>query len=322
MTPTTRNSLPPLRTIDIYCIVQATVYSLIALVYSSKIADSAWLISQNILLICGLVLVNLLSYRFNSRLFWGLRVCLLVPTIVFLFLQVFNYISVVHPRDFDAELIAIDYAVFGVHPTWWIDAFATPLMTEILQIAYVLYFIHPFAQGVELFATRRYAELTVLMRYITFAFLLSYLLYFFIPAVGPRFTLHNYNTTNTDLPGLWLTNALRLFIDSGDHVSFGALNPAATVARNCMPSGHTLISVLNLILAFRFRAKMRYVLAVLTSLLVFSTIYLRYHYVIDVAAGLLLVWVIIVAEPIVQRFLTRRNISADELPSYLTAGNR
>lgn len=311
-----------LRTIDIYCIVQAVIYSLIALVYSSKLANATWLITQNILLISGLIFVNFLDRRFHNRLFWGLRVCLLVPTILFLFWQVFDYIPVVQPRDFDTELIAADFAIFGVHPTWWIDSFATPLTTEILQIAYILYFIHPFAHGVELFTSRRYAELTVLMRYVTFAFLLSYLLYFIMPAVGPRFTLHNYHTANADLPGLWLTDALRLFVDSGDNVSFGAANPAASVARNCMPSGHTLISVLNLALAFRFRAKMRYVLAILTGLLVISTVYLRYHYVVDVAAGLLLMCIVLFTEPIVQRFLTRRKLSADELPSYLTGSNR
>lgn len=316
--------VPPhlFRTIDIYCIFQAVVYTIIAIIYSAEIPEFPRLISTNVLLCGGIVGVNFALRRYGNYIFWSLRNLLLPGMILMMFMQVFYYVTAMHSRDYDAELIAADFAVFGVNPTYFINNYAFPLLTEILQIAYVLYFFHPIAQGVELYKERRYNDLSVLMRTIVFTFFLSYLLYFFMPAVGPRFTLHNYATTNADLPGLWLTDALRLFIDSGDNVALGTANPASTVHRNCMPSGHTLISVVNLIMAFRFKVKIRYILAVLTCLLVFSTVYLRYHYVVDVLAGLALIAPVFLIEPMLYRALTRYKICGDDLPDYIAKRSR
>ncbi len=311
-----------LRTIDIYCLFQIIVYTIFAIIFSSYIPEYQRLIATNILLCCGIIGLNYLLLRRGNFFFWSVNTLILPGIILLLFMQVFHYISPLHHRDFDSELIAADYAIFGVNPTYFLDSYAFPLLTEILQIAYVLYFFHPIAQGIELYKDRRYNELNTLMRQITFAFLLSYLLYFFLPAIGPRFTLHNYASTNTDLPGLWLTNALRLFIDSGDNVALGTANPALTVHRNCMPSGHTMISVTNLLLAFRFRVKARYILAVLTALLVISTVYLRYHYVVDVLAGLILVGIVLAVEPIICRALLRRYLCSDALPDYIATRQR
>ncbi|GAB1430144.1 hypothetical protein MASR2M18_09770 [Ignavibacteria bacterium] len=311
--------VPPhlFRTIDIYCIFQVIVYTVLAIICSAEIPEYPRLIFTNVLLCGGIIGVNYALRRYGNYIFWSLRNLLLPGIILMLFLQVFYYVTAMHSRDYDAELIAADFAIFGTNPTYFIDGYAVPPLTEILQIAYVLYFFHPIAQGVELFKEKRYNELNMLMRIIVFTFLLSYLLYFIMPAVGPRFTLHDYATTNADLPGLWLTDALRLFIDSGDNVALGTANPASTVHRNCMPSGHTLVSVVNLIMAFRFKVKMRYVLAVLAALLVISTVYLRYHYVVDVLAGLALVGVVFLVEPIIHRALTRIKLCNDDLPNYL-----
>jgi membrane-associated phospholipid phosphatase len=43
-------------------------------------------------------------------------------------------------------------------------------------------------------------------------------------------------------------------------------------------------------LGFRYRLKSRWFLAVLGSSLIIATVYLRYHYVVDLIAGGLLAW--------------------------------
>lgn len=311
-----RSDIPVLRTIDVYFIVQSVIYTALTIAYAAKLKNPTGLILQNTLYIAGIVAVNVLLHRTTNIVLLGVRVCAMIPAIILLFFQVFDLIPVANPRNFDAAFISADRALFGGNPTYWLGGFANPVLTEILQIAYILYFLHPFVLAIELFLTRRYAELTRLMRYVAFAFLLSYLLYFAAPAVGPRFTLHNYHTTNIDLPGLLLTDPIRLFVDAGDNVALNSSDPAATVHRNCMPSGHTLIAVMNLVLAFRFQARLRYVFAVLTTLLVISTVYLRYHYVVDILAGMALVWVALAVEPWVHRFLARQKLCGDILETY------
>ena len=67
------------------------------------------------------------------------------------------------------------------------------------------------------------------------------------------------------------------------------LNHLENIQRDAFPSGHTAITVLTLYYAFKYNKSYAYILIPITILMVISTVYLRYHYVIDVIAGLLLV---------------------------------
>src|SRR5207245_8291738 len=60
------------------------------------------------------------------------------------------------------------------------------------------------------------------------------------------------------------------------------------IQRAAFPSGHTAIAIVVLAMAARYQRRLLYPLLGMTVSLVVSTVYLRYHYVIDVIAGLLL----------------------------------
>jgi membrane-associated phospholipid phosphatase len=79
------------------------------------------------------------------------------------------------------------------------------------------------------------------------------------------------------LTGLWLTAPLQAILDALEGVQ-----------RDAFPSGHTTIAGIVLVMAARYQPRLFYPLVVVCVSLVVSTVYLRYHYVIDVIAGLLL----------------------------------
>jgi len=120
---------------------------------------------------------------------------------------------------------------------------------------------------------------------IVYGFYLSYLGYFLLPAVGPRFTLHTFELLNLELPGLFFTEPLRAFINAGESIPTDIANPVDFVQRDVFPSGHTQLSLVVVYCAFHFKVASRWLLASLATLLVLGTVYLRYHYVIDVIAG-------------------------------------
>ena len=60
-----------------------------------------------------------------------------------------------------------------------------------------------------------------------------------------------------------------------------------------LPSSHVAASICTLWFSFRYRLRIRHVHLVTVVLLCLSTIYCRYHYVIDVIAGLLTVAVLV-----------------------------
>jgi membrane-associated phospholipid phosphatase len=64
-----------------------------------------------------------------------------------------------------------------------------------------------------------------------------------------------------------------------------APNPVDFVQRDVFPSGHTQLSLVAVYCAFHYCVAARWTLAILVSLLIIGTVYLRYHYVIDIVAG-------------------------------------
>ncbi|MFN5113544.1 MAG: phosphatase PAP2 family protein, partial [Ignavibacteria bacterium] len=101
---------------------------------------------------------------------------------------------------------------------------------------------------------------------------------------------------------------LRTIIDTGDGFRDKAMDPALQMHRNCMPSGHTMMTLMNMILAFRFRSKLRWVFLIMGISLIIATVYLRYHYVADVLAGIILAFVALGLESWIYSFLRSRNL--------------
>jgi membrane-associated phospholipid phosphatase len=189
--------------------------------------------------------------------------------------------------DYDDWFIEIDRWMFGTDPTHFLYQFSSPLLTEVLQIVYGMFYLLPIILCLSLLKKDRFVALDFALFSVIYGFFLSYLGYFSLPGIGPRFTLHDFNTINEMLPGLFLTNHLREMTNTGEGIPFGTLNPANVVQRDVFPSGHTMITLIVMYLSVRLRSRSRYFFIPIGTLLIFSTVYLWYHYVIDLIGGLL-----------------------------------
>ncbi|HTO93404.1 MAG TPA: phosphatase PAP2 family protein [Bacteroidota bacterium] len=210
------------------------------------------------------------------------------PTVFFTFKELYFIIRPLHGgRDYDSVLIAADRWMFGVDPTRWLTQFSTPWLTEILQIAYTLFYLFFVVVGWELYRRERKDEFHLFMFTCVYGFFLSYLGYFLLPAVGPRFTLHDFGALDRDLPGVLLTPYLRWFVNFGGSVPMGVPNAEAIAEtqRDVFPSGHTMMTLVVIALSMRFRIRLRYAVLVTGVLLIIATVYERYHYVVDLLGG-------------------------------------
>lgn len=190
------------------------------------------------------------------------------------FVELHYLVHTIRPNDLDNLLIQIDFGVFGAHPTVWLEQFTFPVLTEYLQLVYSLFYFLPINLVILLILQKRENEMSFLIFIIVYGIYLSYIGYFLAPAIGPRFTLNHLQTFQ--LQGLWLTLPIR-----------ETLNTLENIQRDCFPSGHTEITALTMFYAYKYHKKYFYVLAVIGTSLIFSTVYLRYHYVVDVFGGLL-----------------------------------
>jgi membrane-associated phospholipid phosphatase len=197
-----------------------------------------------------------------------------------------------HTTIFDARLIAIDHWIFGVHPTVWMERLSNPLLTGFFQFAYISYYFIPITLGIVLIARGKFAEFEEVLFGILLCFYLSYVGYLLIPAIGPRFTLSNLQTG-----GLQVYPIIETIQD--------ALNALEKNKTDAFPSGHTAISLMTLYYAWKEREiKLFTALIPLVTALIISTVYLRYHYVIDVIAGIALAGLTTALAPGLQRLLT------------------
>ncbi len=176
-----------------------------------------------------------------------------------------------HP-DVDPQLIRIDFLLFGVNPTVWLERWVVPWLTGVLSIAYLSYFFLParLVHTLYLKNPRRDFDLAVFV--LLLVWYLSFLGNILFPAIGPRFTLAHLQSV--PLKGSFIA----------DFVSH-LLNLLENNQRDCMPSGHTAIGLIVLFLSYRYARLLFYLFCPIVAALILSTVYLRYHYVIDLFAG-------------------------------------
>lgn len=229
-----------------------------------------------------------------------------VPMIFVVFKQVHVVIQTLHRDDLDAAFIAIDRWIFGADPTVWFHQFASPPLTELLQISYTSYYFIMVALGVEIYRREHHKYFPFVIFTIVFGFFLSYTGYILFPGVGPRFTLHDFATLDLELPGLWLTEALRTAINAGESIPPNAADPLAVAQRDVFPSGHTQMTLITIFFAWKYSIKSRYVITVFGALLIVSTVYLRYHYVIDLVGGAAFAAITLWTAPHIVRWWERR----------------
>ncbi|MDE3057987.1 MAG: phosphatase PAP2 family protein [Bacteroidota bacterium] len=263
------------------------ILSVVNLIFSSRVEQWAGLILLNCALALGSIFVANRSQHSPSIQLRLVHDWYLLPMILFVFKETYWMVHPIHPHDYDSFLINIDHILFGVNPTQWLEQWASPLVTEILQISYASYYFILVTIFIELYVEKRYTDFYSGGFFIVYGFYLSYIGYFLLPAVGPRFTLYNFNSLNYDLPGIFLTNFLRDFVNTGESIPKGAADVVQFAQRDVFPSGHTQLTLVSLYLAFHFRLRTRWVLLIVGVLLIVSTVYLRYHYGVDVLAGVL-----------------------------------
>ena len=228
----------------------------------------------------------------RARKGFYLSVVATVITVLFVFNSLGALIASIHTTTFDARLIAVDHAIFGVHPTVWMERLISPLLTGLLQFAYISYYFIPISLGVVLIARSRFGEFEEVLFGILLCFYFSYAGYLLVPAIGPRFTLSHLQTADLQVSP---------FIETIQD----ALNALEKNKTDAFPSGHTAVSLMSLYYAWKKREKILFAgfIPVVTGLII-STVYLRYHYVIDVIAGIALTGLTIALAPGLRRLLS------------------
>jgi membrane-associated phospholipid phosphatase len=212
--------------------------------------------------------------------------------VVLIYESLGNLIQYLQP-DIDPRLIQIDFIIFGVHPTLWMEQWIVPWFTDVMSLAYLSYYFIPVVLIAVLYLKDRMMEFDRAMFVLAFGYYVSFIGYILFPAIGPRYAMtHLYSVP---LEGSFITDFVRDILNALEHNK-----------RDCMPSGHTQIVLIALFLAHRYEKFLFYLFFPIICALILSTVYLRYHYVIDFFAGVALAIGCMIVGPLLHRWWTLR----------------
>jgi membrane-associated phospholipid phosphatase len=191
------------------------------------------------------------------------------------------------PARWDAYLAALDVRWLGWLVDAWQGALGRPAwLIDAMSLAYVSFYAVPLAVGIGVYLRRprefdRYALATEA------AFFIPYVGYLLMPAIGPRKAFEG----GVEMGGTAIGAAARAFIRAVE------LN-----VTDAFPSGHT--SVLLVVLAFGWRLlpRWRVPLTIVVASIIFSTVYLSYHYAVDILAGALVALAMPLFAPLARAF--------------------
>ncbi|MGD0497131.1 MAG: phosphatase PAP2 family protein [Bryobacteraceae bacterium] len=200
-------------------------------------------------------------------------------------------IPAVRGWDADRALANLDFRVWNANPTVWLERIQTPALTEFLQVVYTLFVPVVLFVAALLWAKRKDGEFQYYAFLIALGFLASYVGYLLVPARGPRFLLNHLQ--RIPLRGLWLFAGMQRDLDLLESAHY-----------DCFPSGHTELTILAWWGSRMASNRLFRVYLFYTPVLIFATVYLRYHYSVDVLAGVVLAVVLIVAAPLIYRKLS------------------
>src|SRR6266481_1737534 len=191
---------------------------------------------------------------------------------LFCFEELGQFVHLVTPGWQDAKLIAADYWLTGVHPTVWLEQFATPARNDFMQFAYLTYFIYLLVLGGVLYYRRDWRGYWSVMTYSAAGYAIGYGIAIFFPIESPWFSIAG--AWHGPLPGGLFTTVIN-FIEQ-----FGRVRGAA------FPSEHVAGSVAALWGTWRHRRWLFWVMVPVVTCMCVSTVWGRYHYVVDVFGGM------------------------------------
>jgi membrane-associated phospholipid phosphatase len=228
----------------------------------------------------GLEIVRVQAQRPDHRLLLCLRTFYPAFIIIYGFFDVSRLQALISRDTFWASdaLADLDYAIFGTHPTVWIQQFQRPWLDELVSFFNVSYYALGFIFALPLLLRGRREEAWAGASIALFTYVVNYTIFVLLPAVGPRMVPAIESLRAPHHVDGWFFSWIQTCLQ-GDH---------GAVRGNAFPSAHVSAAVAWAFASWRYQRSLAWLLALLALGTAFSTVYLGFHHAIDPIAGFLL----------------------------------
>ncbi|MEZ5405395.1 MAG: phosphatase PAP2 family protein [Verrucomicrobiia bacterium] len=252
------------------------VFGLFLITVAISLIYKVGFFARDTLIFLGMLFVNValisLCWKKETSTRWRLRFFFYPVAMNVSYMTLKTAVPVINPHLRDAFLQTIDQLILGGNASLWMEQFIHPWLTEFFSFCYLLFFPYLVISWVYYFFQR---DLVLMEKFWIGCFTIygiGFLGYLFVPALGPHLDPYLAKKFSVPLRGL--------IADFNTRVVLGGTNRV-----DCMPSLHCAVSSYLLFFVLSHR-RWRFWLYLVPCLgLWISTIYLRYHYFIDLIFG-------------------------------------
>jgi membrane-associated phospholipid phosphatase len=185
--------------------------------------------------------------------------------------------------DFEASLdpwfIRLEEMIFGFQPSLeWSRVWPWPWLHELFEFSYFTYYFVALTtllliwKGKPMVDAKRWPAMRAFIRDLGATMLICYSLYTFLPVWGPKY----FQAGPVEVPGYLFTRIMEHIHANG--AILGAAFPSSHVAATMIPWYHVC----------KWFPQHRWWMTSLFVMVCASTVYCRYHYVVDVVGGIML----------------------------------
>ena len=209
-----------------------------------------------------------------------------------------DMVHLVNPNDIDLSLMAWDEYLLGFQPAIYLEQYISPGLTDFMYSSYSAFLIYILVFSMYLYVKKENTVFRETLVSVILTFYIGYIGYVFFPAVGPKFTMsHMFETS---LMGTEITDRLSFLMN---------YEISEYTRRDCFPSLHNGIIFLILLFAFKQSRTYAFFFLPFAISLFISTLYLRYHYFIDMIAGFALAAIIFYLGPRLNNWWEEKRVS-------------
>ena len=242
------------------------------------------------------LLSNSKTGRFFKAILTFLRETLPFAFCISIYTNMHDMVHLVNPNDVDATLITWDEYLLGFQPAIYLEQFITPDLTDFMYFSYSSFLIYILLFTMYLYVRKKNVAFRETLVSVILTFYIGYVGYVIFPAVGPKFTMSHL--FETSLSGSYITDRLSFLMN---------YEISEYTRRDCFPSLHNGVIFLILLFAFKHEKIYAYLFLPFAIALFISTLYLRYHYFVDMIAGFLLAIIIFYLGPVMNNHWEKKS---------------
>lgn len=196
--------------------------------------------------------------------------------------------QMLHGGYLDEHFLRLEQRLFGMQPGLeWMLQYPSRWLAELLFAAYFSYYLMIGGVGlVLLWRDRR--PFAHFVSVVSFVFYACYTTYIFVPVVGPRIVHRGLvaEPLPADVTPAFDTEAPASVQSAVMYRVMGWIYDHFEATGAAFPSSHVAVAWCTVYFSFLYLRRIRHVHVAAALLLTLSTVYGRYHYVVDVLAGL------------------------------------